>query len=97
MFRFAQNHLRFWLNHGINGYRIDAVSYLFEDPKFLDEPRKPEEIASKEKNTHEQYYHPYTMDLPETYDMINQFRDIMEEYKLKDGDTRYCAWILMFL
>uniref|UniRef100_A0A2S2PDA4 Maltase 2 n=1 Tax=Schizaphis graminum TaxID=13262 RepID=A0A2S2PDA4_SCHGA len=28
------------------------------------------------------------MDLPETYDMISQFRDVFEEYKLKDGKTR---------
>jgi len=65
------------------------VAFLFEDPQFLDEPRKPEELASKEKNTYEQYDHPYTMDLPETYDMINQFRSVMDEYKKKDGKTRY--------
>lgn len=68
---------------------MDAVPFLFEDPQFLDEPRKSEELASKEKNSYEQYYHPYTMDLDETYDMINQFRDVMEEYKQKDGKTRY--------
>ncbi|XP_025411858.1 maltase 2-like [Sipha flava] len=83
-----KNNLRFWLNHGIDGYRVDAVSYLFEDSRFLDEPRKPEEIASKEKNTYKQYYHIYTMDLSETYDMINQFRDVIEEYNQKDGTTR---------
>lgn len=80
--------MRFWLDRGIDGYRLNSVSNLFEDSKFLDEPKKPEEIAEKEKNTHEQYYHPYTMDLPETYDMINQFRNVMDEYKQRDGKTR---------
>jgi alpha-glucosidase len=80
--------MRFWLDRGIDGYRLNSVSNLVEDSKFLDEPKKPEEIAEKEKNTHKQYYHPYTMDLPETYGMVKQFKDIMEEYKQRDGKTR---------
>ncbi|XP_001943317.1 maltase A1 isoform X1 [Acyrthosiphon pisum] len=83
-----KNNLRFWLDLGVDGYRVDAVPFLFEHPDFLDDIRKPEELAKKEKNTYEQYYHPYTMDLDETYDMISQFRDVMEEYKLRDGKTR---------
>ncbi|XP_025196779.1 probable maltase [Melanaphis sacchari] len=83
-----KNNLRFWLDLGIDGYRVDAVPFLFEDLQFLDEIRKPEELAKKEINTYEQYYHHNTMDLPETYEMISQFRDVIEEYKLKDGKTR---------
>ncbi|XP_025411875.1 maltase 2-like [Sipha flava] len=83
-----KNNMRFWLDRGIDGYRLNSVSNLVEDSKFLDEPKKPEEIAEKEKNTHKQYYHPYTMDLPETYGMVKQFKDIMEEYKQRDGKTR---------
>lgn len=84
-----QNNLRFWLDLGVDGYRVDAVPYLFENTQFLDEPRKPEYLASKEKNTYDQYDHPYTADLPETYDMIKQFRDVVDEFKKKDGKTRY--------
>jgi len=85
----VQNNLRFWLDLGVDGYRVDAVPFLFEDPNFLDDIKKPEELGMKVKNTYEQYYHPNTMDLDETYDMINQFRDVIDEYKLKDGKTRY--------
>lgn len=76
------------MNHGVDGYRVDAVPFLFEDSRFLDEPRKPEHLAAKEDNTSDQYYHPYTMDLDETYDMIGEFRNVMDEYKRKDGKTR---------
>ncbi|VVC30056.1 Glycoside hydrolase superfamily,Glycosyl hydrolase, family 13, catalytic domain [Cinara cedri] len=82
------NNLRFWLELGVDGYRVDAVPFLFEDSRFLDEPRKPERLASKEINTYLQYDHPYTMDLNETYDMISQFRSVLDEYKQKDGKTR---------
>jgi len=77
------------LNHGVDGYRVDAVPFLFENQEFLDDTRKPEEMASKEKNTHEQYYHEHTMDLPETFDMISQFREVVDEYTKRDGKTRY--------
>jgi len=83
-----KNNLRFWLNHGVDGYRVDAVPFLFENQEFLDDTRKPEEMASKEKNTHEQYYHEHTMDLPETFDMISQFREVVDEYTKRDGKTR---------
>ena len=33
-----QNVLRFWLGQGADGFRMDAVPYLFEDQQFLDEP-----------------------------------------------------------
>lgn len=77
------------MNHGIDGFRVDAVPFLFEDPTFLDETKKPEELALKEKNTYDQYFHDNTMDLPETYDIICQFREVLDEYKKKDGKTRY--------
>lgn len=78
---------------GVDGYRIDAVPFLFEDSQFLDEPRKPEDLASKEKNTYDQYYHKYTENLPETYDMIAQFREVFDEYTRRDGKTRYSTQV----
>lgn len=33
-----QNVLEFWLKKGADGFRIDAVSQLFEDPAFVDDP-----------------------------------------------------------
>ena len=30
--------LRFWLDRGAAGFRVDAVPHIFEDQRFLDEP-----------------------------------------------------------
>lgn len=34
-----QKILLFWLNKGVDGFRIDAVSQLFEDPDFVKDPQ----------------------------------------------------------
>ena len=33
--------LRFWLDIGVDGFRVDAVSFLLEDPNLNDEPENP--------------------------------------------------------
>ncbi|XP_050421275.1 maltase 2-like [Adelges cooleyi] len=81
-----KDNLRFWLDRGVDGYRVDAVPFLFEDPNLYDEPINPE--GSSSLNTYGLYDHPFTKDLPETYEMISEFRSVMDEYKNKDGRTR---------
>ncbi|PNF22635.1 Maltase 2 [Cryptotermes secundus] len=81
-----KNVLRFWLDRGVDGFRIDAVPYLFEDPELRDEPLsgKPDALPSES-----QYLtHIYTQNLPKTYDMIQQWRQLVDEKKAEDGQTR---------
>ena len=33
--------MRFWLDKGVSGFRMDAVSRLFEDPEMHDDPYLP--------------------------------------------------------
>jgi len=33
-----KNVLSFWLDRDVDGFRIDAISHLFEDTRYLDEP-----------------------------------------------------------
>lgn len=42
-----KNVLRFWLEKGASGFRMDAVNFLFEFEDFRDEPiRNPEDPLS---------------------------------------------------
>lgn len=79
--------LRFWLDKGVDGFRVDSIMYLFEDSQFQSEPV----ISSKLIDGYPSYKslnHTFTIDQPETYDMLAQFRALMDEYKQKDGKTR---------
>lgn len=81
-----KNVMRFWLDLGVDGFRIDAVQWLFEDDKFLDEPVSGN---SQDPLMPEYLNHIYTQNLPETVDMVYQWREAMDNYKKQNGgDTR---------
>ena len=60
--------LKFWTDKGVDGFRMDAVPWLFEDPDFKDEP------LSGWSNDPEDYlylYHIFTFHYP---DVISKFK-----------------------
>lgn len=84
--------IRFWLDKGVSGFRVDAVPFLFESRpedhggKYPDEPRA--NILETTPDDYEYLNHLYTMNQDETYDMIYQWRDILDEYESRDGKPR---------
>lgn len=80
--------ITFWLNKGVDGFRIDAIPYIFEtqneDGSFPDEP--PSGLIDDPTQT-DYYTHIHTKDLPETYDMVYQWRELLEDYKKQHGGT----------
>lgn len=81
-----KNVMRFWLELGIDGFRIDAVQWLFEHEEFLDEPLSNN---SQDPLMPDYLDHVYTQNLPETVDMVYQWRAVMDEYKQQHGgDTK---------
>lgn len=68
--------MRFWLDRGAAGFRIDAVSRLFEDPDLHDDPLLPGKNAYGDPNIE----HKYTDNLPEVHDILREFRKIADSY-----------------
>jgi len=68
--------LRFWLDRGAAGFRMDAVSRLFEDPKLHDDPILPGKNAFGDPNIK----HKYTDDLPEVHDVLREIRALVDSY-----------------
>lgn len=71
--------LTFWLDKGVAGFRVDTIPNLVEVGDFPDEP------LSHDPNSGPDDYgyltHPYTHDQPETYDMVYQWRALMDAYE----------------
>ncbi|XP_075210559.1 alpha-glucosidase-like [Lycorma delicatula] len=70
--------LKFWLDLGVDGFRVDAVRYLTEDPELHDELCFPEF-----KTCNNEYFkinHNYTEDWPDDYDMVYEWREFLDSY-----------------
>ncbi|XP_052867557.1 maltase 2-like [Anopheles cruzii] len=76
--------IRFWLDKGVDGFRIDAINHVYEDPQFRDE----ELIDAEGELIWENLDHKYTMNMPDCYNLIYDWRDVFDEYKAKDSMTR---------
>jgi alpha-glucosidase len=68
--------LRFWLDKRVSGFRMDAVSRLFEDPNLPDDPILPGKNAFGDPNIQ----HKYTDNLPEVHEVLREVRDVVDKY-----------------
>lgn len=70
--------MRFWLDKGVDGFRIDVIWLLVEDALFRDEPEnsqyKPGEIDRF------RHIHIYQEDQPETREIVREMRAVLDEY-----------------
>ena len=70
------NVMRFWLDLGVAGFRLDAVSRLFEDPNLHDDPLLPGGNAYGDQNIE----HKYTDNLAEVHEVLRGMRRVVNEY-----------------
>ncbi|XP_063995478.1 maltase 1-like [Diachasmimorpha longicaudata] len=70
--------IKFWLDKGIDGFRIDAVPHLYEDETLPDEPRT--NAINVTDSEYAYLDHVYTKDQPETYDLVASWRKILDDY-----------------
>jgi alpha-glucosidase len=70
--------LRFWLDRGVDGFRVDAIHHLFEDAAFRDNPPDPDWRPGL--SPARRVIRAYTMDQPEVHDAIAAMRRVSDEY-----------------
>lgn len=70
--------LRFWLDRGVDGFRVDVVWLLCKDVDFRDNPLNPA-FAEGQPDHHRQLQR-YTEDHPETLDVVRAMRATLDEY-----------------
>lgn len=70
---------RFWLDRGVDGFRLDAVNYLFHDAGLRDNP--PAAWRSTPPTTHKFQRHIYERTRPETLGFISRARALLDAYE----------------
>ena len=71
--------LMFWLDRGVDGFRVDAVPHLVEDSKFRDEPTKDEYDPLRPQYDH--LDHIYTKNLDANHKIVQEWRAVLDKYK----------------
>ena len=67
--------VRFWLDRGVDGLRIDMVGFLGKDPEFLDEP--PPADPSSHNYFVDSRQH---LNRPETLEHLRELREVVDAY-----------------
>lgn len=69
--------IRFWLDRGVDGFRLDASSAYSKDQYFRDNPLK---YGATDKHDYDNYHHLYDKNLPGNHEIIREMRAVVEEY-----------------
>ncbi len=70
--------IRFWLDKGVDGFRLDASSVYSKDKYYRYNPVKFDANDQKKYNNQ---HHLYNKNLPENHQIIREIRTIIDEYQ----------------
>ncbi len=78
--------VRFWLDRGVDGFRLDAVSWYVKDGLFRNNPLGWGPNAPRPYDLQK---HIFDQNRPETHDVLREFRTVLDEYenRMSVGET----------
>lgn len=71
--------IRFWLDRGVDGFRVDAVRHMGKDPTFQDNPKNP--AYKKGWSKYSQLVHANSQGWPQLYGYLNGMAAVLKEKK----------------
>ena len=89
---------RFWLDRGVDGFRLDTINFYFADKELRDNPALPPEKRNANiapsVNPYNHQEHVYSKNRPENLGFLRKFRSLLDEYDNKTavgevGDAQF--------
>ena len=71
--------MRFWLDMGVDGFRVDAVNWLSIDPKLDDEPTNPDYNAVTD-DPYKALLHTKSVKGPKLYEYLHGMTEVVKGY-----------------
>jgi alpha-glucosidase len=71
--------MRFWLDKGVDGFRVDVMWHMIKDEKLRDNPENPD--YEQHMATYEQLLPIFSTDQPEVHDIVHKMRAVLDEYE----------------
>lgn len=75
-----KNVIKFWLDKGVDGLRVDAVSWLSKDRLFRDDLLNPT-YQSDQTDPYHEVLHNHSCAGPKLFDYLNEMVDVCHKYK----------------
>jgi alpha-glucosidase len=76
--------LRYWLQRGVDGFRLDSINFPFHDALLRDNPAKPLELRQgrgfSPDNPYAFQYHTYNNTRPENLGFLEEVRRLMDAH-----------------
>ncbi|WP_406664688.1 alpha-glucosidase family protein [Gallaecimonas sp. GXIMD1310] len=80
----ALDNVQFWLDRGVDGFRLDAINFCFHDQQLRDNPAKPKEKrvgrGFSPDNPYAFQYHWYNNTQPENLPFLERLRALTDQY-----------------
>ncbi|PMR68973.1 alpha-glucosidase family protein [Halomonas heilongjiangensis] len=78
------DNMRFWLELGVDGFRLDTVNFYFHDQKLRDNPPVPagetKTLGAPDANPYTWQRHVYDLSRPENLDFLRELRALMDAF-----------------
>ncbi len=78
------DNVQFWLDRGVDGFRLDAINFCFHDARLRDNPPKPAELRTgrgfSPDNPYAFQYHHYNNTQPENLTFLEDLRSLLDRY-----------------
>lgn len=78
------DNVRFWLERGVDGLRLDAINFCFHDQLLRDNPPKPPELrvgrGFSADNPYAFQYHHYNNTQPENLAFLEELRGLLDQF-----------------
>ncbi|MEC8575486.1 MAG: alpha-amylase family glycosyl hydrolase, partial [Pseudomonadota bacterium] len=78
---------RFWLERGVDGFRLDTINFYFHDAELRSNPALPPEqrnaTIAPSVNPYNHQEHLYSKNQPENLAFLGRFRALLDEYPAK--------------
>ena len=71
--------MRFWLDKGVDGFRVDVMWHMVKDEGLRDNPPNPN--YQEHMATYEKLVPAYSTDQPEIHDIVAKMRAVTDEYQ----------------
>ncbi|MXQ09266.1 alpha-glucosidase [Alphaproteobacteria bacterium GH1-50] len=73
--------MKFWLDRGIDGFRLDSINYPFHDPQLRDNPPREDATDDEWVNPYNVQRHVYDKTRPETVGFLKNVRTLLDQYE----------------